>query len=196
MLYSFGMASRRPERVITDPKAIRALAHPARITVLNELLDGRALTATEFADLIGLTASAMSYHLRALERFGLIERTPSTGDGRERRWRRVPVGWRIESESPVVTASAEAALVAGFLDHQRRSVLAFIEAAEGGPWSDAGVLNTSVRWLTPEQIAEVSELLHAVLDNYPQAEPDEAGTRAVAITQTIFPLVQSKETSA
>ena len=183
-------------RVITDPKAIRALAHPARITVLNELVAGRARTATEFAELIGLTPSAMSYHLRALERFGLIERAPATGDGRERRWRRVPVGWRVESEQPEITAPAEAALVAGVLDLQRREVLSFIESAEGGAWRDAGTLARSVRWLTPAQLAELDEQLRAVIDRFPDQESHDPAARPVGITQTLFPLMQPGESSS
>jgi DNA-binding transcriptional ArsR family regulator len=193
MLYNLAVTTRRPERVITDPKAIRALAHPARITVLSELSGGRTVTATEFADLIGLTPSAMSYHLRALERFGMIERAPAAADGRERRWRAVSGGWRIESEQPAITAPAEAALVAGFLDLQRREVLTYVEAAEGGPWSDAGQLSRSVRWLTPAQLAEVAEILRAAIDSYPKEEPSEPGTRAVSITQTVVPLLAPKD---
>jgi len=188
------MATKRTERVISDPKAIRALAHPARITVLNELLTERTRTATEFAEIIGLTPSAMSYHLRALERFGLIERAPADGDGRERRWRRVPVGWRIESEQPAVTAPAEAALVAGFLDHQRREVLDYIEAAEEGPWREAGALMRTVRWLTRAQVETISDQLREILDSYPDEGPGEPGARPVAATTTLFPVLQSHET--
>jgi len=190
------VAKRRPERVISDPTAIRALAHPARITVLNELRADRSFTATEFADMTGLTASAMSYHLRALERFGLIERAPAEGDGRERRWRRADVSWRIESEQPAVTAPAETALVAGFLDHQRRDILAFIEAAEDGPWRDVGALSTSIVWLTREQLESLTELMRAALEDYPREDPGDPDTRAVAVTSTLFPLAQSKETNA
>ncbi len=78
--------------VVTDPKAIKALTHRARVLVIDELIGSRATrTATELAELTGLTPSAMSYHLRELERFGLVERvSPPKGansDGRERHWR-------------------------------------------------------------------------------------------------------------
>jgi len=79
-----------PQRqvVISDPQAVRALAHSARIDVLDELYaSGRARTATELAARSDLTPSAMSYHLRALEKYGLVERAASEGDARERRWR-------------------------------------------------------------------------------------------------------------
>ena len=63
----------RPENKveITDPKAIRALAHAARLEVISELYSTQSSrTATELAQQTGLTPSAMSYHLRALRNGG------------------------------------------------------------------------------------------------------------------------------
>ena len=57
----------RAKVMLTDPRAIKALAHPARLAVIDELFAGRQLTATECAEIAGLSPSAMSYHLRALE---------------------------------------------------------------------------------------------------------------------------------
>jgi DNA-binding transcriptional ArsR family regulator len=67
---------------------MRALAHPARIAILQQLgLDGPA-TATECAAVVGLSPSACSYHLRALARYGFVEGDPaSAADGRQRPWR-------------------------------------------------------------------------------------------------------------
>jgi len=76
------------EVVISDPRAIRALAHRARVEAMDELFASRGTrTATELAERCGLSPSAMSYHLRALEKYGLVERAESEGDARERRWR-------------------------------------------------------------------------------------------------------------
>ncbi|GAB4098206.1 winged helix-turn-helix domain-containing protein [Sinomonas halotolerans] len=73
---------------ITDPKAIRALAHAARLEAINELYSSQqSRTATELAAFTGLTPSAMSYHLRALKKWGIVVDAPSDGDGRERRWK-------------------------------------------------------------------------------------------------------------
>ena len=71
--------SRRDPVELTDPKAIRALAHPARLAVIEELYAGRELTATECAEIAGLSPSAMSYHLRSLEKAGIVERADATG---------------------------------------------------------------------------------------------------------------------
>src|SRR5258708_22493816 len=73
---------------ITDPRALRALAHPARIAIMQHLaLEGPA-TATECADIAGMSPSACSYHLRALAKYGFVEEVPSVGlDRRHRPWR-------------------------------------------------------------------------------------------------------------
>ena len=61
---------------ISDPRALRALAHPARLSLLQHLvLDGPA-TATECAEVAGLSPSACSYHLRALARYGFVDEDP------------------------------------------------------------------------------------------------------------------------
>ena len=73
---------------LTDPTMMRALAHQARIAIWSYLgLHGPA-TATECAEIAGLSPSACSYHLRTLARYGFVEEDPdSAADGRERPWR-------------------------------------------------------------------------------------------------------------
>jgi DNA-binding transcriptional ArsR family regulator len=77
-----------PEHVVlTDPSAIRAVAHRARMIVIDALYDrGESLTATQAALLTGISPSAMSYHFRALERFGIVKRATAHGDDRQRPW--------------------------------------------------------------------------------------------------------------
>lgn len=65
---------------------MRAVSHPARWRVLQELWNGSTLTSTEAAALVGLSPSAMSYHLRRLGALGLVEQA-SSADGRRRPWR-------------------------------------------------------------------------------------------------------------
>ena len=72
---------------LDDPGALKALAHPARLAVVDELYQGNERTASELAELTGLSPSAMSYHLRALERWGIVEHAAEREDGRERPWR-------------------------------------------------------------------------------------------------------------
>src|SRR6476620_5538884 len=118
------MAPRPPQQkvvTLTDPKAIRALAHPARQRVIDELYGGAVLTATEAARLCGLTPSAMSYHLRALEQWGIIVRDNATADGRERPWRAPARSLHISSQaqagaSKVAAKAFAAAFIGPFLE--------------------------------------------------------------------------------
>src|SRR3982750_5031446 len=97
-----GMAEGRTESDgvrIRDPRVMRALAHPARIEIVEYLNStGAVVTATECAGMVGLSPSATSYHLRELARYGLVEQAPSRGDGRERVWQSPGTGLRIEAD--------------------------------------------------------------------------------------------------
>ncbi len=83
----------RPEvrREVTDVRALRALAHPLRLALLNHLMSFGAQTASQCAEVVGSTASNCSYHLRSLARFGLVESVDPV-DGRERPWRSTATG--------------------------------------------------------------------------------------------------------
>ena len=98
-----------------------------------DALTGRAtITATEAAELAGLSPSAMSYHLRALAKWGIVrEADPAgDGDGRERRWERVGAGLSVDP--PDHGADAATAFIAThYLDNT-------------APNSRAG----SIRWAT------------------------------------------------
>src|SRR5580698_7957972 len=73
---------------LTDPKMMRALAHPARIAIWSHIALRGSVTATECAQVAGLSPSACSYHLRSLAKYGFIEEDrAAAGDGRERPWR-------------------------------------------------------------------------------------------------------------
>src|SRR3954462_6178905 len=93
VLHDVKYDARMPPRRLTgdikldDPGALKALAHPARLAVVDELYQGTERTSSELAELTSLSPSAMSYHLRALEKWGIVERGDEREDGRERPWR-------------------------------------------------------------------------------------------------------------
>ena len=89
---------------LDDPGALKALAHPARLAVVDELYQGVERTSSELAELTGLSPSAMSYHLRALERWGIVEHGASRGDGRERPWR--AAGRTLSLDPETISAAA------------------------------------------------------------------------------------------
>ncbi|RUM17091.1 ArsR family transcriptional regulator [Rhizobium phaseoli] len=78
--------SRTVSRVVPEPTALKALAHPVRLRMLGMLrIDGPA-TATQLAARLGLNSGATSYHLRQLAQYGFIEEAPHASR-RDRWWR-------------------------------------------------------------------------------------------------------------
>src|SRR3954467_2818572 len=89
---------------LEDPGALKALAHPARLSVVDELYQGSERTSSELAQSTGLSPSAMSYHLRALEKWGIVERGEEREDGRERPWR--AAGRSLSFDPETISAGA------------------------------------------------------------------------------------------
>ena len=57
---------------INDPRLVKALAHPIRVRVL-ALLEGRTMTPKQLALELDMPLENVSYHVRTLAKFGLIE---------------------------------------------------------------------------------------------------------------------------
>ena len=173
---------------LTDPKAIRAIAHPARLIVIDALYDqGLELTATQAAELAGTSPSAMSYHLRALEKFGVVRRAGARDDARERPWVRVARDLRIRTPTPGTsraTTIATGAVLTTAMDIARARLLAVLERGIGDgsarlPLDDvAGYAHTSVL-VTPAEaralLVAMNELLEPVLAEVRTDPPDDAG---------------------
>lgn len=194
MSRSTGRASRSAlkPKTLTDPRAIRALAHPARLAVLEALGDGTERTATACAELAGITPSAMSYHLRALERWGFVERAPSGGDGRERPWRATASGWQIDAVPDAVAATATSAVASSMIDRLRADVTAFFprEHLESKQWRDVAAFENQRLWLTADEAAELQKLYRDFIEARRGRSADDhpEGARRVRLTRVVIPL--------
>lgn len=181
---------------ITDPQVMRALAHPARLAIMEELgTTGAALTATEAAEVAGLSPSATSYHLRALARYGLVEEAPSRGDARERVWRSTAQSWQVDSGASAdpETQAAEGALIDAYLSREVDRIRGWLAGVGDEPpeWVSGALMNESMLLLTADELkslnAEVMRLLEPYRRRNRIADPPE-GARAVAVTYKAVPL--------
>ena len=176
---------------IENPRSIRALAHPARLAIIDALTDGRELTATECAELTGLSPSATAYHLTFLERYGLVEAAPPRADRRQRPWRATgrPTEVEIDSSTPAA-ASAAAGFVAALIDATRAIAVDFArhEHAEPEEWRTA-VLENSDLWLTAEELKRVADDLAGALEPYRRRgrEGRPAASRRVKVMSIVVP---------
>jgi DNA-binding transcriptional ArsR family regulator len=179
---------------ISDPQVMRALAHPARLAIMEHLTStGAAATATECAEVCGLSPSATSYHLRALAKWGLVNEAPSRGDGRERVWRATTYNYSVNagSDASPDARAAEKALVEVFIARDDGRVRRWLERAHDEPreWYEAATLTESMLLLTADELTELNEKLAAVLRPYRRRErqdnPPEGARLVAAIFRTI-----------
>jgi DNA-binding transcriptional ArsR family regulator len=154
---------------IKDPAAMRALAHPARLAILDHLsLNEEGATATQCAEVVGLSPSATSYHLRALAKAGLIEEAPSRGDGRERVWQAKYRGYSVSGgrdDAPEFIA-AEAELVEAFMARGNERVRRYMERARTEPedWYDLARLQETTLLLTPEEMTGLMKAIDELIE--------------------------------
>src|SRR4051794_5905193 len=156
------MSFERP-RELTDPKAMRALAHPIRLQLLEELADAGTLTATEAAERLGESPANTSFHLRQLAKYGYVEEAEG-GTGRRRPWKRKHLGMRFtEVHGDPETAAAARELSRVFSNrYLARAEKGLVEnRALPEEWRKVLGWNQMGLYLTPD---EVSTLDDAILD--------------------------------
>ena len=186
------------ELELTDPRAMRALAHPARLAILELLRTNGSGTATECAREVGGSPQAASYHLRALAKWGLI-RPVASDDGRETRWELAARSIHFTSgdDSPQFRTAARA-LGRRILERDDRAVNAYLAAEpdEKREWREAATLASASIYVTPEELHEFSRRFREVMKDFER--PDEAdrpeGARRVHVVFRAVPHVDPPKT--
>ncbi len=168
-------SSGRPERRlrVSDPRALRALAHPLRLALLDRLMAFGEQTAAQCAEAVGSTASNCSYHLRALARVGLVERGEST-DGRERPWRSCATGLEFAGSEALAGAAAAVDALALARDEEltRRALAA--HAGQPPEWQAAETHHHYGLRLTAAELEELVGEIDRLVRPYISATRAEA----------------------
>jgi DNA-binding transcriptional ArsR family regulator len=115
-----GMAERVLD--VTDPLALRALAHPLRLELLRLVREHRPVTGAELADLVGESTASVSYHLSVLGRHGFIEPAAEPGATRRHKpWQPAYDAMRITSDHSdrPPSETAEGVILTAALGHAR-----------------------------------------------------------------------------
>ena len=185
-------------RKVTSAQELRALAHPLRLRLLEELVVSDpatdTATASELAERVGESPANCSWHLRQLAKYGYIEEAPG-GTGRERRWRAVIEmhDWdTANSRDPEFLAAADVAQDI-VIDHEFQ---AFRErrtwiATEPTEWRGAAGSLTGIGWCTADELNEINHKVFEILGPYfhrltdPEARPD--GARLVRFVNWAIP---------
>jgi hypothetical protein len=132
----------------------------------------------------------MSYHLRALERWGIVEPGAPREDGRERPWR--AAGRTLKFDPETISTAAVDVVAGTTLQHLRDEFRrwAAVEESEPKAWRDVAGVSRAYLWLTEEEAGELDAELRAVLKKF-TAERDAAhhpeGTRRVFCLVAVVP---------
>jgi DNA-binding transcriptional ArsR family regulator len=158
-----------PRRELRDPRELRALAHPLRLSLLEELASLGEATATELAERVGESPANCSWHLRQLARYGFIEEAGG-GTGRSRPWRWVPEVQRIvesEDEAPDVRIARDATVGLMF-DRDTQAFKAWHANQDAAPerWRRASFSGRGMNWLTSDELAALSADLEQVVERH------------------------------
>ena len=185
------VASNRVE--LTDPRALRAYAHPIRMSLLGLLRREGPKTATEAAAAIGESVASCSFHLRQLARYGLIEEVEGE-HGRAKPWRATApyTSWRSDSDDPEMAVAATV-LEQVILDRYHQDAREWLAQREHEPasWRRAGQASDYLLHLTAAETRRFSERLHAMVEEFvprnldPELRPK--GSRAVRVIHLVFP---------
>jgi DNA-binding transcriptional ArsR family regulator len=155
-------------RKLTDPRAMRAVAHPIRIALLEVLGTEGPLTATEAGELIGESPTTCSFHLRQLAKYGFIEEVAGVA-GRKRPWRLVHAGMSYSdvSDDPDTRLAANAlsrVLHDFYLERLKDGLELRREVST--EWQKTTGASEFLLYITPEELREIDETMTALARQY------------------------------
>jgi DNA-binding transcriptional ArsR family regulator len=174
---------------ITDPRAMRALAHPVRLAILSHLQRHGPSTATQLAPHVAATPSVTSWHLRHLAEFGLITDHESP-DRRQRYWKATARGFRFEMPDDAEGRAAGHQLRQAMHGSNMRQVATWVD--ETAPHLDkewdkvAGASNTRVE-VTADEAEQIISGIEALLAPYVERDHVPAGARSVRFLRYAMP---------
>jgi DNA-binding transcriptional ArsR family regulator len=169
---------------ITDPQAMRALAHPVRLAALSYLQKNGPATATQLSEHVGASPSVTSWHLRHLAGFGLVVDgpPPSGSDRRQRWWHAAARGFRYEMPDTPEGAEAGRLLRTEMMNQALESVQQWLVEVEPDlepGWSRLARFANTLVPVTAAEAEEIESAIEQLLAPYVQRRdagqtPDDA----------------------
>jgi predicted ArsR family transcriptional regulator len=177
---------------LADPKALRAYAHPLRLSLVSLLRREGPQTATQAAAALGESVPGCSFHLRQLAKYGLVERAPGA-DNRERPWRATTTytSWDDASEDPEVRAATDqlTSVILGRYFEQAQAWLRH-RSAEPRRWRAVTGISDDSMHLTAKELTTIGEQIAAIFEPYQARRTDPRlrprGSRRVTFVNIVM----------
>ncbi|MCO1596937.1 helix-turn-helix domain-containing protein [Micromonospora sp. RHAY321] len=178
---------------ITEPQALRALAHPVRLAILDRLQRHGPATATGLSPHVGATPSVVSWHLRHLATFGLVADWEGATSRRERWWQAAARGFRFtlpeDAEGQAAARQLRGEMFARTAEAPQQWLLND-EPRLDAEWRGlAGVADT--RFVaTADELRQLETAIEELLAPYVRRKDDEsspAGAQLVRMLRYLLP---------
>lgn len=175
---------------ITDPRTLRALAHPLRLDLIEVLGMHGPATAAACARRLGTSQASCSFHLRQLANFGFVEEAPPSADSRERPWQLTDIEQRWSSDAGPAAEQLERVFVRREMDR----ILGWVTRSADEPpaWRQASFLGGMTLPVSAGELDEIGSRLREVLEPYvdrvadPSLAPDDARFVRVLLSAVPF----------
>ena len=114
--------------ILDRPEQLKALGHPLRLRTLELLCqdDGDGLTNRELAQRLSVDPGHLHFHVRMLQKTGLIEPAGADRGGREKPYRAIARELRVHSD--LLATNAAAGAHGAMLDDVQRSLATHAES--------------------------------------------------------------------
>ena len=179
---------------LSEPQAMRALAHPVRLAILGRLQRHGPSTASRLSPDVGATPSVTSWHLRHLASFGLVRDAEVGGDARERWWESVGRGFRLTPPDPDDSEGQAAYRALGeqmFLQYHDLPLTWLADVEPGLPprWGALSGLSNTRIVVGRAELARIEQAIEEVLAPYVRRDAADAprGSRGVRIMRYVMP---------
>ncbi|MGZ0148496.1 helix-turn-helix domain-containing protein [Kribbella sp. WER1] len=183
----------RRSRLLDDPLAIRAMAHPVRLDLLALLGREGPLTAADAARRLGISQALASHHLRQLAKYDFVEPAPGK-DNRERPWRRVSTSQTWGDAIKTSEGAAAAEVLEQLMAERALDSLARWQQQrpDADPvWRDNSGIGQTGLYLTGAELEQVVGQINDLLQRWVDERPIDdkstrpAGSRYVSFTQIV-----------
>lgn len=174
-----------------DPRVLRAIAHPVRARILDELGATGPMRAADVAAQLGIPANQASFHLRQLAKYGLVTEAPEAArDGRDRVWKAVAEDGLSLSVSELERQPGGKAAIAVWRRNTEAWAHQVIAAAYGerhAKNTQSAISSTSIR-LTKAEARELADDLDEVVLRWRHRQRDSED--ADRITYLLYSVLQ------
>jgi Na+/melibiose symporter-like transporter/DNA-binding transcriptional ArsR family regulator len=196
---SVSLASNVRTRTVTEPLALRALAHPLRLQLHTLVAREGSLTAADAARQLGVSHALASHHLRQLAKYGFVEPADSP-DQRSHPWRVTSTSYDLRPAEPEAQAAVD--VLDRYVTERATHRLAEWQERRGGEdpaWVEPAGVRSSLLYLTPQELSDLMAAWHRLVVPLAESRPighadhRPAGAVPVDITMIAVPVPRTEQ---